>query len=178
MIYSFSHFLPLLFSCIRCSFEENTKKFIVYLINLSDSNKFIFLFFNFGDIFLSAHNVWMLSFSVWIRACLQKSSFKFKQTKLALEILRINTFWKYYLTREKYFECLIPDFVNLQMLALIMKDRTIHVLEHLIIVSKAREWCYRNLSGVLGIQKSRLLKFLNCLWDYLWKRKPFLINDS
>ena len=49
----------LLFSCIRCSFEENTRKLIVYLRNLSDHN-FLFCFFILRSIFGSTHNVLML----------------------------------------------------------------------------------------------------------------------
>ena len=50
--YLFILFFTLLatFSCVRCSFEQNTRKLIVYLRNLSDSNIF-FLFFIYGDIF-------------------------------------------------------------------------------------------------------------------------------
>ena len=57
------------FSCIRCSFEQNTRKLVVYLRNLSDNNNFLFLFFIFWDFFLGSHNVWTLPFSVWIRPC-------------------------------------------------------------------------------------------------------------
>ena len=45
-LYCFSLFLPLLFSCIRFSFERKTKKLIVYLRNLSDNDKFIFQSFS------------------------------------------------------------------------------------------------------------------------------------
>ena len=50
-LYCFAHFQPLLFSCIRCYYEQNTRKPIVYLRNLSDNNNFVFPFFIFGDIF-------------------------------------------------------------------------------------------------------------------------------
>ena len=50
MICYFTHFQPLLFSCIRCSFEQNTRNLIVYLRNLSE-NYFLFLFFIFEVIF-------------------------------------------------------------------------------------------------------------------------------
>ena len=59
------------FSCVRCSFEQNTRKLIVYLRNLSANNNFLFLFFISGDIFLGTHNVWTLPFSVWIQPCLE-----------------------------------------------------------------------------------------------------------
>ena len=45
----FAHFEQLHFSCIRCSFEQNTKKLMIYLRSLSDKNNFLFLFI-FGDI--------------------------------------------------------------------------------------------------------------------------------
>ena len=66
-VYWFILFYTLLatfFSCIRCSYEQNERKLIVYFRNLSDNNDFLFLFFIFGDIFLGAHNVWTLQFSV------------------------------------------------------------------------------------------------------------------
>ena len=43
---------PLLFSCISCSFEQNTMKLIVYLRKLSENSNFLFIFFIFGEIFL------------------------------------------------------------------------------------------------------------------------------
>ena len=54
------------FSCIRCSFEQNTRKLLAYLRNLSD-NKNSFLF-NSGDFFWGGtYNIWMLPFSVWMQ---------------------------------------------------------------------------------------------------------------
>ena len=41
-------------------------KLIVYLRNLLDNTIFLFVFI-FWEIFLGAHNVWTLPFSVWIR---------------------------------------------------------------------------------------------------------------
>ena len=54
------------FSCLRCSFEKNTRKLIAYLRNLSDSSNFLFLFCFFGNIFLGVHNIWKLPFSVLV----------------------------------------------------------------------------------------------------------------
>lgn len=61
--------------------EQNRGKIIVYLINLSDNNIFVFHFFSFGNIFLGAHNVRTLPFSVSIRpwifllkSCVNKGS--------------------------------------------------------------------------------------------------------
>ena len=56
-LYYFVYFLTLLFSCIRCSFEQNTRKLTVQLINLPGNKNFLFLFSIFGDIFFEAHNV-------------------------------------------------------------------------------------------------------------------------
>ena len=54
------------FSCIRCSFEQNTRKLLAYLRNLSE-NKNSFLF-NSGDFFWGGtYNIWMLPFSVWMQ---------------------------------------------------------------------------------------------------------------
>ena len=42
-LYYFAHFQSFLFSCIRCSsFEQNTRKLIVYLRNLQENNIFFF----------------------------------------------------------------------------------------------------------------------------------------
>ena len=59
--YCFAHIQPLLFSYIRCSFEQNTRNLNVYLRNLSDNLPF--LFFIFGVIFFGAHNVCTIPFS-------------------------------------------------------------------------------------------------------------------
>ena len=45
MLHTFNHCL---FSCLRCSFEQNTRELIAYLRNLSENNNFLFLFFIFG----------------------------------------------------------------------------------------------------------------------------------
>ena len=50
-LFYFAQFLPLLFSCIRFSFEQNTRKLIVYLRYLPNNNNFLFLFLIFRDIF-------------------------------------------------------------------------------------------------------------------------------
>ena len=44
----------------------NAMKLIVYLRNLLDNTIFLFAFI-IWEIFLGAHNVWTLPFSVWIR---------------------------------------------------------------------------------------------------------------
>ena len=62
----FCTLLAIFFSCIRCSFEQNTRKFNVYLRNLSENSNFIFLFFIFGNIFWGTHKVWTLPYSVWM----------------------------------------------------------------------------------------------------------------
>ena len=77
----FYHFRHFLFSCIRCSFGQNTRNFIVYLRNLSDINNFLVLFVIFRDIFLGAYSVWTLSFSVWIRPWLHRHCQKFSIRK-------------------------------------------------------------------------------------------------
>ena len=41
-LYYFVYFLTLLFSCIRCSFEQNTRKLTVQLINLPGNKNFFF----------------------------------------------------------------------------------------------------------------------------------------
>ena len=48
-LYYFKHFLPLLFSCIRCSFEQNTRRLIVYLRDQKTTFSFFF-YCIFGDI--------------------------------------------------------------------------------------------------------------------------------
>ena len=48
------NFLTLSFQLQRCSFEQNTRKLIVYLENFSDNNNFIFVFFIVEVIFLGA----------------------------------------------------------------------------------------------------------------------------
>lgn len=63
-------FQPHCFNCIRCCFEQNVRKLIVYLRNLSDSTNFIFLFFILGT-----HNVLTLAFSVQIRPCSSSGDF-------------------------------------------------------------------------------------------------------
>ena len=63
VLHTISHFF---FGCIRCYFEQNTRKLIVYLRNLLDNNNSHFISFISGNIFLSAHNLWPLPFSVWI----------------------------------------------------------------------------------------------------------------
>ena len=37
-LHCFVHFHPILFSCIRCRFEQNTRQLVDYLRNLSDNN--------------------------------------------------------------------------------------------------------------------------------------------
>ena len=44
-LYCFSHFQPLLLGCMRCSFEQNIRKLIVYLRNLSGNIFFLFFIF-------------------------------------------------------------------------------------------------------------------------------------
>ena len=45
MLHTFDHCF---FSCVRCSFEQNTRELIAYMRNLSENNNFLFLFFIFG----------------------------------------------------------------------------------------------------------------------------------
>ena len=51
VFHTFSH--TFLFSCIRCSFEQYTRKLSVYLRKLSDNN-FLFFLFSFGRCFFWA----------------------------------------------------------------------------------------------------------------------------
>ena len=48
-----TQFQPLVFSCVRCCFEYNTRTLSVYLRNLSDNSNFLFHFFIFEYIFLA-----------------------------------------------------------------------------------------------------------------------------
>ena len=41
-LYCFPHFLPLLFSCTRCSLEQSTRKVIIYLKNYQTTTIFFF----------------------------------------------------------------------------------------------------------------------------------------
>ena len=50
-IYCFSRFFSLLFSGIKCSFEQNTRKLVVHLRNLSDHNNFFTLLHFWGHVF-------------------------------------------------------------------------------------------------------------------------------
>lgn len=67
LTYIVSHLKPPLFSCIRCSFELNTRKLIVCFRNFSENNNFRFLFFIFGNALQGVLKVWTLQFLVWMR---------------------------------------------------------------------------------------------------------------
>ena len=66
-IYCLAHFWLLLFSCIRCFFELDTRKVILYLRNSSDNNSFFFSFIHFWGHLFGCPNVWTLSYAAWIR---------------------------------------------------------------------------------------------------------------
>ena len=61
-----------IFYTLSVTFEQNTRKFIVYLGNLSGNSNFLFLFFMFGDIVLGAQCLstsTYIQFSMWMRFC-------------------------------------------------------------------------------------------------------------
>ena len=68
----FSHFQSLLFSCIRCSFEQNTRKLFVYLRNESENNIFPFLLFILGTFFVHLQRLNITIFSLDKTLILQK----------------------------------------------------------------------------------------------------------
>ena len=79
----FCTLLATFFLAIQRSFEQKTKRFIVYLRNLSENNDFLFLFI-FGNIFWGAHNIWTLPFSVWIQVWLYIRSKKLYDVNLCI----------------------------------------------------------------------------------------------
>lgn len=78
-LYYFKHFLPLLFSCIRCSFEQNTRRLIVYLRDQKTTFSFFFLLHFWGHS-LGSHNLWTLPFSFWLRPCKKNKFWKMMKT--------------------------------------------------------------------------------------------------
>ena len=85
----FPHFEQLHFSCIRCSFEQNTKKLMIYLRSLSDMNNFLFLFI-FGDI-------------VWVPITFECYHFWSEYNYLNKYLVIIAPLWNKVSTAIKYF---------------------------------------------------------------------------